>query len=300
MFLGSDFSPQISVVIPTFNRATLLKEAINSVVNQTYSNWELIIVDNYSTDDTDSIVDFFQDDRILITKLHFSGSVSASRNLGVNLARAEWIAFLDSDDYWAPTKLEEVVSFINSNVDVIYHNVGRFGSSKITSKIKVHKSRKLKSPVYLDFLLNGNTIALSSVTVRKSILAKIGGMDESRALFGMEDFETWLRIASISENFFHISKVLGYYRIHEGGISNQNSYERLVCAIDSHLKSLTPAQLKKFQSLYIYGKGINCFKNGDYTMAETNFRFVIKNGRYIYRLKSIWLLLKGRCCRMVL
>ncbi len=102
----------ISVVIPTYNRADLIPKAIQSVPDQTYQNWELIIVDNYSNDGTKEVVDSFRDPGISMLLLPRTGSVAASRNMGVRHSKGEWIAFLDSDDWWFTTKLSTVYEAI--------------------------------------------------------------------------------------------------------------------------------------------------------------------------------------------
>ena len=88
-------SPLVSIVIPTYNRADLISKAIQSVIDQSYKNWELIVVDNYSDDNTKEVIEAFNDDRILMLFTPRTGSVAASRNLGVAHSNGEWIAFLD-------------------------------------------------------------------------------------------------------------------------------------------------------------------------------------------------------------
>ncbi len=92
----------VSVVIPTYNHARFLGRALQSVMDQTYKNWEVIIIDNHSQDNTDEIVEAFKDPRITLLKIHNNGVIAASRNMGIRAAKGEWIAFLDSDDHWYP------------------------------------------------------------------------------------------------------------------------------------------------------------------------------------------------------
>src|SRR4051812_44716056 len=102
-------NPLVSVVIPTYNHAQFLGRALGSVIAQTYTNWEAIVVDNHSQDDTDAVVASQSDPRIKLLKIHNNGVIAASRNKAMREARGEWIAFLDSDDAWYPEKLAVLI-----------------------------------------------------------------------------------------------------------------------------------------------------------------------------------------------
>ena len=119
----SSLNPKVSVIVPTFNQGHFLREAINSVLAQTLLEWELIIVDNFSIDSTSEIVLSFADSRIRYKRFRNHGVIGRSRNFGVSLARAPFIAFLDSDDTWAPEKLESCISVLNNeSADVVCHS----------------------------------------------------------------------------------------------------------------------------------------------------------------------------------
>ena len=92
--------PFVSVVIPTYNHAKFLGKALESVIYQTYRNWEVIVIDNKSTDGTRQVIENYKDPRIQYFKISNDGIIAKSRNLGINVAKGEWIAFLDSDDWW--------------------------------------------------------------------------------------------------------------------------------------------------------------------------------------------------------
>ena len=145
----------ISIILPTFNHAKFLKKAVESVVNQSYIHWELIIVDNNSTDNTIDIVKSYSDKRIKYFKIQNYGVIAASRNLGISKAKGSWIAFLDSDDWWTTDKLIKCVKYLDNNTfDLIYHDL--FLVSKPNQSIfkKLAKSRNLNSPVFQDLILN--------------------------------------------------------------------------------------------------------------------------------------------------
>ena len=115
--------PLVSIVIPTYNHGHLIGRALNSVVNQTFSHWEAIVVDNYSCDDTYEVVSRFYDPRIRYYKFHNNGIIAASRNFGIKVSNGSWIAFLDSDDWWSFNKLEKCVLLATSNIDIVYHDL---------------------------------------------------------------------------------------------------------------------------------------------------------------------------------
>ena len=104
--------PLVSIIIPTYNREFCIGRAIKSVIDQTFTNWELIVVDNNSTDNTVEVVNNFLDERILVKKINNNGVVAISRNRGIRLARGVFVAFLDSDDWWKPQKLESALKLL--------------------------------------------------------------------------------------------------------------------------------------------------------------------------------------------
>lgn len=283
-------TPLISIVIPTYNRADLIPKAIQSVLNQTYQNWELIIVDNFSEDGTKKVVDSFRDSRISMLFIPRTGSVAASRNIGVHHSKGEWIAFLDSDDWWFPEKLSSVREAIQSDADLIYHDL-QIASEPDDAKFhRKTKSRKLKDPIFLDLLLNGNDIALSSVTVRKSIFMQVNGMNESPAFYAIEDYETWLRIAQITKLFVHIPKALGAYRVHDGNIGKINSFQYLSDALKGYLNDLDKKQLRRYQSLYIYQIARSNYNDKNFKETTADLIFVIKFGKIRYALRALVML----------
>ena len=208
------FTPFISIIIPTYNHAKFLGKALESIIHQTYKNWEAIIIDNQSTDGTSEIINKYKDTRIRYLKISNDGIIAKSRNLGINVAKGEWIAFLDSDDYWTKDKLEICTQNINEEVDFIYHELEIiYDNSNSYLKKKKIIGRQLKKPVLNDLLISeikdGTAIGNSSVIVRKDILNKIGGISENKKLVASEDFNAWLRIAQITDQFKYIKKKTG-------------------------------------------------------------------------------------------
>ncbi len=284
-------TPYVSIIVPTYNRGDLIGATIQSVLDQTFQNWEMIIIDNFSEDNTEEIVGNFRDTRIHLHKLKRTGSVAASRNFGLLKSRSDWIAFLDSDDLWEPKKLEVTIEKMSPNVDLIYHNLKiiRGISSEQTGKLT--QGRKLKSPLFFDLLLNGNPIPLSSVVVRKSIMLTIGGMNESPNFYAIEDYETWLRISLISKSFLYLAEDLGSYRVHDSNISKNNNLQYVSNALKTYLQGLSQWQLLRFQSPYVYQEARLRYLNGMHKQNIQNLWFVIRNGQFKFKIKALYMIL---------
>lgn len=211
----------ISIVLPTFNHAKFLKKAIESVINQSYINWELIIIDNNSTDETPEIVNSYSDRRIIYSKINNNGVIAASRNQGISLSNGSWIAFLDSDDWWNNNKLSKSIEYINEGkFDLIYHDLFLVNKPYQQSFKRLARSRNLHSPIFEDLILNGNGILNSSVIVRKELLEEIGLISCDTNKITWEDYDCWLRISRKTDRFYYIRETLGYYWAAGGNMTN--------------------------------------------------------------------------------
>ncbi|MGD9383394.1 MAG: glycosyltransferase [Desulfobacterales bacterium] len=182
--------PLISVIIPTYNRGWIIKEAIDSVMAQNYRDFELIIVDDGSTDNTSDILNSYHGD-ILVFRQENRG-VSAARNRGIVEASGRFIAFLDSDDLWLPQKLFRQVEFFNKNPDA---KICQTEETWIRNGVRVNPKRKHKKPCGMIFepSLALCLISPSAVMIRRSLFEKVGGFDET--LPACEDYDLWLRIS---------------------------------------------------------------------------------------------------------
>ena len=178
----------VSIIIPTYNRYKLAKRAIHSILNQTYKEYEIIVVDDGSSDDTKSLKDEFD-----IKYIYQSNcGVSSARNKGVKTAKGEWIAFLDSDDEWMEDKLQKQMEFFGRNPSVKFcHTEEKW----IREGREVKYPKRLQKPSGWCFYDNLQTckIAPSSVVLHKSILDDVGLFDESKKV--CEDYDLWLRIS---------------------------------------------------------------------------------------------------------
>jgi glycosyltransferase involved in cell wall biosynthesis len=183
-------NPAVTVIIPTFNRGWILKEAIDSVLSQDFKDFELIVVDDGSTDNTESILDGYDGDIIVLRQVN--RGVSAARNAAIALASGQLIAFLDSDDVWLPRKLTAQVDFFDSNPDALIcqtQEVWIRNGKRVNPK---NRHKKLSGMIFKQSLPLC-IVSPSAVMMKKSLLNQTGLFDES--LPACEDYDLWLRIS---------------------------------------------------------------------------------------------------------
>ena len=217
--------PLVSVVIPTYNHAHFLNKALKSVRSQTYTNWEAIVIDNHSRDNTDEVVASFADERIKLLKIHNHGSIAKSRNLGIKSAQGSWIAFLDSDDLWYQQKLELSIAAVLSNPLLD-------GCS--TDELLVDTTNNTSSPLhhgpfcdefYKILLLEGNRLSPSAVMINKNFLEKHEILfREDKEFITAEDFDFWLQMAEKKAKFHFINSIQGEYTIHQHNESGKLNF----------------------------------------------------------------------------
>jgi glycosyltransferase involved in cell wall biosynthesis len=184
----------VSVILPTYNRANLLPRAVRSVLNQTYKDFELIIIDDGSTDNTVDIVKSFDDPRISYIKLEKNKGAPAALNIGIDRARGQFIAFQDSDDEWHREKLSRQVAAFKdaaNEVGVVYSGMWRISDDKRTFVPGDDISKK-EGDIH-ESLLSANFIGPPAAMVKKECFSKVGVFDES--LPCIEDWELWLRLS---------------------------------------------------------------------------------------------------------
>ena len=204
-------SPLISIVMPTYNREYEIKIAINSVINQSYKNWELIIVDNYSGDKTEELIKSFNNKKIFYYKIKNNGIIAKSRNYGIRKSKGKIISFLDSDDWWKFNKLELAMQYINNGYEFTYHRKYVVKSRHTNYNFIKTLAYNSSGSMFYNLLQKGNCIPNSSVTLHKYLLENINGFDESPEVAGSEDFDGWLRLSKITNKFCKLEPVLGFY-----------------------------------------------------------------------------------------
>ena len=198
----------ISIIVPTYNRAHLISPTIESILAQTYTNFELIIVDDGSTDDTEAVIQKYLSEKVFYFKKN-NEERAAARNYGTKKAKGDYVNWFDSDDMMSPDNLQEAANNIAKNgmVEVIIQGFQYIdGAGKL-----IHESN-FDRPVHLDMYI-ANQVANSPVIVRRDI-ALANPFNEDRELSGSEDYELWLRLAS-KYPFFTSEKRTVTYILHD-------------------------------------------------------------------------------------
>ena len=280
-----DNTPDFSIVMPTYNQSTFLSEAIDSVLNQDFPSWELIVIDNFSDDETTQVLGRYKDHRVRVFRIENNGVIAKSRNLGIQKSSAEWIAFFDSDDVWESNKLREVKKVIdNQNPALVYHRM-RYLIQNTPGKLM--KTRKLKSNAFIDLLVNGNIIANSSVVVKKEILMNVGLINESKDLIGIEDFNTWLKILKTNVPLIYCKQELGKYRIH--GKSHSSTKRRALStnAVAEFLDDIPIKLARKMNCNNSYVIGRQLMNSQNLRGAADNLFITISGASIHLRIKAV-------------
>ena len=183
-------NPLVSVIIPTYNRGWILKEAIDSVLAQDFKDFELIVVDDGSTDNTQGILNSYKEDIIVLHQ--GNKGVSAARNRGITSASGRFIAFLDSDDLWLPGKLSIQVDFFNANPDALICQTEEIWLRNGTRVNPKKRHKKLSGDIF-EHSLYLCLVSPSAVMMKRSLFEKTGMFDES--LPACEDYDMWLRVS---------------------------------------------------------------------------------------------------------
>lgn len=210
--------------MPTYNRSWIVGRAIKSVLEQSFKDFELIIVNDGSTDDTDLVIKHFTDDRIIIVKSETNGGLSHARNLGLKKAKGEIVAYLDSDNLWYSEYLGVVCGAFDKDTMMVYsgQNLLLVGGTKDNPKVMGRKTRNEKyNPA---MLLSGNYIDINCVVHRRNILEEVGYFNESLKV--LEDWDLFVRIAiKYPFSIKHIDQVLSEYYFYlpetEATLTNQ-------------------------------------------------------------------------------
>jgi glycosyltransferase involved in cell wall biosynthesis len=286
-----DNKPVFSIVMPTYNQSSYLSEAIESVFNQDFPRWELIVIDNSSDDETTQVLERYKDHRVSVFRIQNNGVIAKSRNLGIEKASAEWVAFLDSDDVWESSKLREVKKVIdNKHPALVYHRM-RYLIQNTPGKLM--KTRKLKSNAFIDLLVNGNSIANSSVVVKKEVLMNVGLINESKELIGIEDFNTWLKISKTNVPLIYCKQELGRYRIHGKSYSSTAHRALPTPAVAEFLSDIPARLVRKMNCNNSYIRGRQLMNAQNFETATKEFYLTISGATLHLRLKAAILLMQN-------
>ena len=275
-------SPLVSIVLPTYNRAYIISGALQSVLNQIYHNFEIIVVDDGSTDNTEEIIRNVacKDSRVKYFRNNENKGASGARNVGINLAKGEFIAFQDDDDEWRSDKLVKQVNLLQTlqeNFAVVYS-----GYYNIIDGEKIYISlhdiypypREGNGNIY-NSLLKGNFVATSSILVRKSALLDVGLFDENLPM--SEDWELFIRLSK-KYLFKFIDEPLhvAYYTPNSLGKQSGAKLDgALRYLIKKHIDDYSKDK-KALGSIYFLG-GAQFIMNGEKKLALKYLLSAIKN-----------------------
>ncbi|MBD2771541.1 glycosyltransferase family 2 protein [Iningainema tapete] len=252
--------PNVSVIIPTYQRANLVSQAIESVLAQTYTDYEIIVVNDGSTDNTIEVLEYFGE-KITVIHQENQGS-AAARNTGIKVAQGQYIALLDHDDIWLPTKLEKQVSYLDSHpkIGLVYSDTLYFNEKGLLPGS--HAKFFPVPPVLQSWtLFVRNTIPTCSVVMmRRKCLDDVGLFDET--LPPCDDYDLWLRLVEKWPIHF-LNEPLVHYRRYEG--QQSNSEERMLLGL-LRVKEKTFKRNKELQKLPLFVLD-QCFYEGYLSLA---------------------------------
>jgi tetratricopeptide (TPR) repeat protein len=222
---------KVSVIIPAYNQAPYLSKSIQSVLDQTCQDFEIMVVDDGSTDDTAAVVQSFHDDRIHYIYQENRG-LSAARNTGIDNSTAEYITYLDSDDLFLPMKIELLGGVLDQDPDIGF----LAGQAVPIDELEkpVGKIFDAPMPGDLNQLLLGNPLHVGSVMLRRSWQEKVGLFDES--LRSYEDWDMWLRLARANCRMSWVAKPVSLYRFHRKQMTRQGNQmtQATFAVLDKH------------------------------------------------------------------
>jgi len=277
--------PRVSVIIPTFNRATLLRRAIGSALCQTVSDVELVVADDASTDHTAETVRSFHDQRIVFLRHSVNQGVAAARNTAIANARGEYVAFLDDDDEWLPDKLRlQLRQFEGADAGVALVCSGNYEVDTATNRILAEITPALRGQVFDQLLTRGSFNRTSTVVVRARCLEAVGPFDP--ALKYGEDFDLWLRLARHYDFDFVTAPLVKVYLQPDGLTQN---YEAIISGAE--------VLFRKHRALFeqhprSYSRGLH--RLGTYYCFNGN----VKKGRELFlsACAKDWLATRSYAC----
>lgn len=283
-----------SIVIPTYNRQDDLKRCLQSLANQKYKKFEVIICDNASTDDTKTIVESFK----TFLDIHYilfdknSGGPAKPRNVGIKEAKGEWICFLDSDDWFSEEKLETIANLNLNGVDLIHHQLITVDANN--RKGSFYTRQINNSSPFRDLMIGLNPIQTSSVCVRRSSIIKSDlQFCEDLEIIGIEDFDLWIRMALNKFRFHLIKQNLGYYKKESTdslSFKDERQVLRFTNLYNRHLDKLSKNDRKKSIAVLSYHKSLLYTDNRkviSYLLETIKYGTLEMKMRALYRIAHV-------------
>ena len=233
--------PTFSVVIPTYNHVNYLRESLKSVMDQTFTDFEVIVVNNFSTDTTLDVVREVGGDRVQVVNYQNHGVIGAARNAGITVSEGTYVAFLDSDDSWYPNKLERVSEAIQSNpqVGLFCHNQDWFRENEPAIQSHFGPPPEYSGDMFEHLMLEYNGPSTSATVVARKYLDEVGLFSEDPGYITVEDYDLWLKLSQVC-SFRFIDEVLGSVEFHaESAADNiELHFKNGLTLIDKHSPEL--------------------------------------------------------------
>lgn len=268
-----DHSPVVSVIMPTYNQAAFIGKAIESVLLQSEDDLELIIIDNNSTDRTKEVILSHCDSRIQYLNFQNNGIIAASRNAGIVKSKGKYIAFLDSDDYWDPTKLKQQLIHFRDD-----HLVGVASRATLIGE-KIYYREQSEYDVKLEFtdvdyqtLLNNNQVITSSMVVRATALSQSKFFNEDPDFICFEDWDLWLQLAKLGKIRILTNKLIHYFVARKRG-------EAYCLVAENMTKLIAKERNEKFLPDFYYREPLN---QVFLTIARSYLQYDTKKSREYY------------------
>lgn len=271
--------PLISIILPVYNGANRIEKAINSVKSQSHTNWELLVIDDGSNDNTGKIVDIFvkNDSRIKYIKNEANLGIQKSLNKGLKEAKGEYIARIDDDDEWADIdKLEKQLEFLEYNKDYVLVGTGAVvideNNKELFRYLLPQNDKDIRNNI-----LSKNCFVHSSVLFRKDATLTFGGYSEEENIKHIEDYDLWLKLGTV------------------GKFSNINTYSVLLMQRDNTISN-TNRVIQAKKSIYEIIRFKNKYPNFllGYLLSQTRLLFFLIqkiipfNNKFLYKIKTIY------------
>lgn len=266
--------PSLSIVIPTYNHAHFLRTALDSIRAQTFGDWEAIVVNNFSEDDTITVVESYDDPRIRMVNFANHGIIAAARNHGLSLTQAPFVAFLDSDDFWYPEKLQRCIDKLAQGYDLVCHAEVWVGPGERRRTVRYGPAARA---TYESLLLDGNCISTSAVVVRREWLKRVGGFSVQPEFVTAEDYELWLKLARDGAKIGFVDEVLGEYLLHEGNQSRAalRNMQAVMSVFEHHRPAIegrmSAGRLRRREAVIHYSGARGLQDSGQHRQAWPHF-----------------------------
>ena len=263
--LEKNKNPLVSVIMNCFNGEFFLKNSIESILNQTYKNWELIFWDNKSTDKSAEIFNSYKDKRLKYFYADKHTSLYKARNLAIDKATGDFISFLDTDDLWSENKLElQMPYFENPKVGLVFSNVWLF-KKDVSNKKLYFKNKKLPRGHIFDQLIKEYSVGLATAVMRKASFAKLKEKFDER-FYIIGDFDLFLRLSKLCI-FESIQSPLAFVRVHSKSLTlvmKEKETQEMEIWLKENKCNLNESSLKKIKEKTDYKKFVNFKIEGNY------------------------------------